>query len=811
MRMLAYFSRALARIKGGNVPVDPFAQDALPCPASAPQPQDLDDAQDVLKRRVDELERHVASLQDELSHPRELAPQSLRENARAVGLVVATCLLAALPSVLVARDRWLGKRSIFRSLEELWCKSAFLCDSGLPPYFILIFPCFLCLLILVWRNKARPLVAFSNLGLGSAPAPAPHIPAAQSLVSRVLLTIAAVGSAAVVLGALLLHRIPGWDLALILVAYVLGWVLREIPIDSLAEAWRSKRGLVLAALLTHLALIAWLANRFSTTEKPRWIFGLLLGLATLNLLRYRQRVRPIFWIVSLALILFTWDIDAWWFSCVGDEYSFFHVARRIAEEQSLPFILSRLFGGQEVYGSHPYFSSLIQAGFMKVLGSDNFGWRFSSVYVAAISIGFFFLFFKTLVPRQTALMASLFLAASHYLMSFGKIGYNNLQALLAMSVALWASAWALCSMRPLAFVTVGLALGLCFYVYPAALYVVPLPLLLLLLHHPPKSRLALRHWVTLTVSMLLLVFPLFLQPGYWETKGPGTFFANPEVMASNANILRHFASNLVYAFVSFVYILRESHFVAASCVDPLSGGLVALGMMYLVVQIRKSRSALFLIIGFAVLLVLVGASHYVPYPPMTRLFLLLPWFALFAAIGLTWIQQQIRDLMRNRMLVAGFSALFMSAVIALNLYQAYPFSRQRMDRYQTLEPLLLRTAKHAQDLEPGSPKTFVFITDLSWSIDGIRDNTQSVYSIPPSPLQLVRTKVSDSNLPESDRPLISAPESLVIIQPWLDAEWKSGLEAALRELGKVPCDIKTSNGTVRFQLWHSEGLSWLCQ
>jgi hypothetical protein len=45
----------------------------------------------------------------------------------------------------------------------------------------------------------------------------------------------------------------------------------------------------------------------------------------------------------------------------------------------------------------------------------------------------------------------------------------------------------------------------------------------------------------------------------------------------------------------------------------------------------------------------------------------------------------------------------------------------------------------------------------------------------------------------------------------LDQAWQKALEAPLRQLGKVPCPIKTTTGDVRFTLWHSPGLEWLCK
>ncbi len=721
-------------------------------------------------------------------------------------LIAATLLLAALPPWLVVWDRWLGRSLASPAVKQLWCKVAFLCDSALPPYFLLIFACFLGVLVLVGWNKHNPVVVLRESPAASVGADR-EVSLAQSRLGRALLLCSAAGLAIIIFRAATLRTVPGWELAVALLTYLLGWLLLEIPLEDMLEAWRQKGDMLLSLLLAHLALVGFLANA-SSLDGALWLFPLLLALAVVNLLRHVRQVHPLFGIISLAVVLCTLQINAWWFAVAGDEYAFFHVAKRILERQSLAVIGTKLFHGLEVYGSHPYLSSLIQAVSMKLLGVSNFGWRFSSIYLSAISIGLFFLFFRTFVPHDTALLASVFLASSHYLMTFAKIGYNNLQALFAMSLVLWATAWALKTRRQLAFAVLGLAIGLCFYVYPAALYLIPIPGLFLLVYAPPSSRRAVRSWVILIVSALLCIFPLFLQPDYWQSKLVGTFLASPDSAQHVGTVAGDFASPLLHAFWSFIYATSETHFVAASHVDPLSAALVIVGLAYLLKLVPKTQPALVLILSFAVLLLLVGASHGQRLPPTTRMFLLLPFLALFAAIGLTWIQEQIRGLLGKEWPMASFTLLVLAVVIVLNLYQAYSLSPRRMERYQNEVTLYLRMAVQAKQ-QSGMLPTFVFITDPTWSPEGISDNLHPVY-FPASPPQLVSVIVTDTNIPDTARPLISDPNSVVVIKPWLGQSWKAALEASLRSLGKGPCDIKTLTGRVRFQLWHSGGWTALC-
>jgi hypothetical protein len=732
-------------------------------------------------------------------------------------LTVLTVQLAALPSWLVVWDRWQGHALASPALNEGWSKVPFLRDLSLPPYFLLVFPCFPAVLILVWWNKHNPVIVFPKLR------PVPSVPAgegvsrAQQRAGNAVLVGSGVGLAAIVLRTLTGRSLPGWELVVALLAYALGWALREISVQELLSVWRRKQDLLVSLVLAHLALIVLLAACCSR-RGMQWLPVLLFVLAGLNLLRpartlaglrHRRQVHPVFWVISLALVLSTVELNRWWFSVVGDEYSFFQIAKRILAQESLSVIGSKLFLGVEVYGSHPYLSSLIQAVSMRLLGVDNFGWRFGSIYVSAVSIGFFYYTFRAFVSRNTALLACFLLAVSHYLINFSKIGYNNTQALFAMSLALAASVWAVRSKRMLAFVVLGLAMGLCFYVYPAALYVLPVPGLLLLCYAPPRSRQMAGRWVALAATVMLCISPLLIQPGYWESKIVGTLLADPAVAQSPRTAATHRAQALVHAVSSVVYAATETHYVASSHVDPLSAALVIIGVSYMLKLALRIRFARVLLLCLGLFVLLVGVSHSETSPPNTRMFLLLPWWTLFAAVGLTWLGEQIGNVLGVKEHIAGFVGLVLVAILALNLYQAYVLAPPRMERYQNEVTLYLRMVMQAQEQRSDPMPTFVFITDPGWSPEGISENLHPVY-FPDSPPALKSVVVTDATLPPEARALIVDPNTLVVIKPWLAASWRSALEDGLRSLGKVPCDIKTLRGTTRFQLWHSGGWGMLC-
>jgi hypothetical protein len=178
------------------------------------------------------------------------------------------------------------------------------------------------------------------------------------------------------------------------------------------------------------------------------VLAVLAASAHIFLWRSRRRtLTPVFWLVSASLVLSSLYFSAWWFSVIGDEYAFYSYAAGLLARADAASIGAELYNPSGVYSTHPGFSSLIQAASMAVFGPGLFGWRFSNLYLAALSLWPLYAFVHAIGGRRLAILACALLATSHYLMSFGKIGYNNLQALFAFSVCLATATWFVRSRR----------------------------------------------------------------------------------------------------------------------------------------------------------------------------------------------------------------------------------------------------------------------------------------------------------------------------------------------------------------------------
>ncbi len=566
-----------------------------------------------------------------------------RQNWKAFVFLLVMIALAALPGVLVVRDRWLNLPAWPIFSIESWCQNEFLCYTGLPAYFASIFAVTLLMivLILVKRDKGQ---TEASPEFQAAPLPErSSLSPRQQKTGKILVALGVCLALSFFILGLATGMFLGLGFLLAILLYIAGWLALEVSWPAVWHYLKIRWDVISALLLFETVLVLFLAAM--NGQRPfTWGFLILLVLAALLMRGVYRKIPPIVWVFNLALVLYSLYANRWSFATIGDEYAFFNTALEIARKHDLWTVLNNLFDGSTVYGTHPYLSSLLQALSMKFIGIDSFGWRFSNFFLSVLATVFFYLFFKRFTSRSTALLAATWLAASVYLMTFGKIGYNNLQALFALSLALSATGWAVQRRTNLAYTVAGLSMGLCFYVYPAALYIIPLPLLLLLFYNPPKNRQSLQGWAITAAALVFCLLPLIVQPEYWQTKGMGLIFNNPEIVQSVRSVTLHIFSNLVDAFYSFLYTPQEAHLVPVAYADPLSAGLILIGMALVFKRSPQRRFLVYMLLCFFFLLIAAGVSHDRRFPPTTRMFLLLPWFAFFAVTGLEWLVDQALSL-----------------------------------------------------------------------------------------------------------------------------------------------------------------------
>lgn len=740
-------------------------------------PEDRED----LQRKLIEMEGKLSTLENELNALRPVKTKTSLETWISRFILLIVLILAVTPPALVVSQMWFGNDP--GGLDGgTWCNVAFLCNSVLPPYFAVIFWCFLILAVVMFYLRRKTVVVQENpLRLFENPLVSPR----QMRAGFHLLVLSALGMIGVIIWSLVNQRWPGWDLVIVWLLYLSGWALRAVPLTTLVDVWKRNGEFWISLLLAHVALVAVLAAYYEATQ-VFYLSLILLAMASANLWRFRRHVPIIFWVISITLVFYTININGWWTAIIGDDQGFHELAWAFAEKMNFVQMGSFLFQADGVFGSHTYFSSFVQAISMKLFGHGSFGWRFSNLYLCAIGVGLFYFFCKSFLSQRAALIAACLLAFSHYVMSFGKIGYNNLQALFAFSVVLAIAAWALRWKQPFVFALLGSAMALCFYLYPASLYIVPLPILLLLMYYPPTSRQAVGRWLVMTAVWVAMIYPLLIQPVYWETKRAGTIFHTPALVQSVDTIVQHFTYNIFYSLLSFLYG-TEGHYVVSSFIDPITAVFIIVGYLVLLYQMRRQRFAIFVALGFVFFLFSVGASHDRAVPSTTRMFLMVPWFALFGMWGILWFDENIKkaDLFAHSKTV--LVPILLIAIAGANLYQAYKISPMRYAATQSAATLYLAITENIQKIQPDRQKNIAFIAQDTWGFETFL-YFQDVYPYLEW-FHLFPIVIAEPVLPENMMGLFSDPETIVMVAPYLEPEWQNALDAPLMALGKARCDL----------------------
>ncbi len=713
-------------------------------------------------------------------------------------------LLGGIPSALVMADRWLGvmEREV---VNPYWCKSDFLCRSMLPSYFLIVFICLALLFLVVFFTRKQTLV-IREVPIEFVTMPPVSKNQARAGIIYIILSV---------LGFLILagysfyqQILPGWNLVFLWLIFITGCFFMSVPWGFIKTIVRQKAGRYISLLLFQFAIILVLSGLYGNPDGI-WLSTGLLVLTAGNLWRYRSRIPAIYWIATLSLIVFTINLNGWWTAAVGDEYNFMTVAQEILAKPRVQDVGDVLFKAEGAHGSHPMFSSALHALSMFILGNNNFGWRFSNPLLCTLSVVLFYLFCRSFIPNRQALIASFLMAVSSYLMSFSKIGYNNLQSLFAMTLLLTTAAWAIRWRNLFTYACLGSELAFCFYVYPAALYVIPLPLLLLALYDFPRTKQKITLWLVMLLTTIALIYPLLIQPVYWTAKVPGTFLNQPEITRSTMSMTYHLVSNLLYGIFSYMFIVEESHFVAVSYLDPITCGLFAIGFWVLIVQMRRQKFPRFILLAYIFFIFVIGVSHDRTHPPNTRMFLFIPLYMLIAAWGVCRVWDQIIFVSTGSQHFSRIAGITFSVILmGINLYQAYPLSHYRFAHQANFESLFIRVAQRLNPVLLHETKTFAVIVDDTWSVEGLC-MMQKIYP-ELEYVKIEQVRIKEPPVPKEYSLMLNDRNTFVFFFSGMDRAWFKPLDEQLRLFNKTPCVITTYTGDYRFTLYHDPDMPQGC-
>ena len=206
--------------------------------------------------------------------------------------------------------------------------------------------------------------------------------------------------------------------------------------------------------LLWLGLLIWSASLFWLLDRSS---GIKLGLGLV-----RQDLAWMLGLFVLSLTVSSFALTDIPNVIIPDEGTFWEAARAIATKEIQPAFFD--FG---VY-TFPIASSIYQGFVMRMVGITLWGWRFSSVLAAILTTIPLYLLGKEWFGRRVAIVSVLAMLANPYFLVYARLGYNNAQTLLpvTLSIYLWVKALQKSSFYYLWLA--GIVAGLGLYTYPAA-------------------------------------------------------------------------------------------------------------------------------------------------------------------------------------------------------------------------------------------------------------------------------------------------------------------------------------------------------
>lgn len=447
-------------------------------------------------------------------------------------------------------------------------------------------------------------------------------------------------------------------------SYLYPRLMIVIPLFALLiiNLWKQKYTPVLfwiwIFIIVMLTIIVWQHDRkFGIHLSPNTTRVDMIWLLTITSLAL--------WLSTLSLI----DIPA---IMIPDEGSFWETARAIATGEYSPAFFD--FG---VY-TFPVASSILQGWLMRIFGVDLWGWRFSSVLAGTVSLIPLYLLARDWFDRRVAVLSALAMLANPYYLAFTRMGYNNAQAFLPVTLGIYCFSLGYRRGSSFYYWLAGIVTALGFYTYPAAwlgLATIGFCLIFLKISKRiPWREFALISYIILAAT-LVIAGPRFIY-GWTGGSSHSTFFKIIEtsffsdfygraIYGENQlgnNIFRVGNNSIFYDPELYGELLTRGLVRTLSAiVDPflvtehfittnLVGGFLAaiafmLGLSLSLRGMKQIRFSLLLIWLFAGLFFL---SVIAAFPPRhTHLISIIPAMALLVALGIVVTIDSLLEWLRN--------------------------------------------------------------------------------------------------------------------------------------------------------------------
>ncbi len=320
---------------------------------------------------------------------------------------------------------------------------------------------------------------------------------------------------------------------------------------------------------------------------------------------------------------------------------------------------------------------------MRLFGDTIAGLRMLSAVIGTASVLTTFVLTRELWGRRVAWLAAIGLTFGHFHVHFSRLAVNNIADGLFSTLAFYLLVRGLRSRRAIHFALAGAVLGVGWYGYFGARLIGVIAALYLAWRGVVEYRFVTRYGRLILVLLgaaLVVAVPLM----FHYARYPADFAAGLSRvsilgtgwLAREQTITGRSATSLLLqqawkSISAFHYTLDPTFWYHASIplLDPVSGILLALGLVWAVAHRRWPANGLLLLWFW--LAVILGWILTENPPSSQRLVIVAPALAILVGLGLDWLVRLARDLVDDERLSLtwnGVTAMVLVAVAMLNLH-----------------------------------------------------------------------------------------------------------------------------------------------
>jgi 4-amino-4-deoxy-L-arabinose transferase-like glycosyltransferase len=286
---------------------------------------------------------------------------------------------------------------------------------------------------------------------------------------------------------------------------------------------------------------------------------------------------------------------------------------------------------------------------MRLLGDTVAGLRALSALIGTATVLTTFLMARELWGRRAAWLAAVLLTFGHFHLHYSRLAVNNVADGLLMTLSLWLVVRGLRSRKAIHFALAGVVIGAGWYGYFGARLIGIVVVAFLAWRAAAEKGFRARYGGLLKVlagAALVTIAPLVVyyvgHPGALAARSrqvsifaSGWLMREQQITGRGATSL--LLEQLLKSISAFNYTLDPTFWYRAQIplLDPISGGLLVLGLLWTTAHWRRPANGLLLL--WLWLAVLFGWVVTENPPSSMRLVIVAPALALLGGLGLNWL------------------------------------------------------------------------------------------------------------------------------------------------------------------------------